>query len=55
LILIAIWGKNLEETPRFLELKAGIGEKEIKPPLMAVFTPQFRKYIFAIMALWFFM
>ncbi len=55
LILVFIWGKNLQETPRFLELKAGIGEKEMKPPLMAVFTPQFRKYIFAIMALWFFM
>lgn len=55
LILIAIWGKNLQETPRFLEMKAGIGEKAIKPPLMAVFSPQFRKYILAIMALWFFM
>ena len=55
LILIAIWGKNLQETPRFLEMKAGLGETEIKPPLTAVFSPQFRKYIFAIMALWFFM
>lgn len=55
LILIAIWGKNLQETPRFLEMKAGLGEKEVRPPLMAVFSPQFRKYILAIMALWFFM
>lgn len=55
LILIAIWGKNLQETPRFLEMKAGLGEIEVKPPLSAVFSPQFRKYIFAIMALWFFM
>ena len=55
LILIIIWGKNLQETPRFLEMKAGMGEEDAKPPLTAVFSPQFRKYIFAIMALWFFM
>lgn len=55
LILLLFMGKNLPETPKFLELKEGKGGEERGPGLLAVFHPAFIKYTLAIMALWFFM
>lgn len=53
LILLIFFSKNLPETKRFTEMKEGKGENA--PSLFAVFAAPFRKNLFAIMALWFFM
>lgn len=53
LILLIFFAKNLPETQRFTEMKEGKGENT--PPLFAVFNAPYRKNLFAIMALWFFM
>lgn len=55
LLVIIIWGKNLHETQHFLDLKAGIKEQEAQPPVLAIFAKPYRRNIFAVMGLWFFM
>ncbi|NLB53742.1 MAG: MFS transporter [Syntrophomonadaceae bacterium] len=51
LLLLLFYAKNLPETQRFMEMKAGKGENA--PSLFAVFAAPYRKNLFAIMALWF--
>lgn len=53
LLLLIFFAKNLPETQRFIEMKEGKGENT--PSLFAVFAAPYRKNLFAIMALWFFM
>ena len=53
LLLLVFYAKNLPETQRFTEMKEGKGENA--PSLFAVFAAPYRKNLFAIMALWFFM
>lgn len=51
LLAVIFLGKNFRETERFQKTRA---EKETGPGFFTVFRPPYRKYMFVVAALWFF-